>query len=634
VVRNFRRFVIVCLLLTLQTAHAAEKSENVFPADTTGYLSVQDPEQLKTNFQKTQIGRLFQDERFKPFAKVLGDQLRGKLNDAKALGITWDDIKALGSGEGAIAAVQPDGKPGKHAVAAFAVITGHKKEVDALLAKVDAAIRKKGGEKTTEAINGRNTITYTFRDQNQQQIKREAHYRISADHLIVSNNIDVLNGMSDRLDGKAKETSLAANPGFKRIMERCTTKRMADLRWFINPIGYVETVRAAHPDPRFDGNILKAFKVEGFESVSALGGTSIFGDEKQEMLHRIKFYVPGDAKTLHARLTKSARVLDFPNSEGQPLKPEKWVPPTVASYFSLNFNMAPALERATPLLNRLLGAEDGENLVGDVIEGIKKDEFGPQIDIESEILAHLAGRLTAISTHRKPINTESGRWLIAIKVRNPKRVSKAIDKLMGNERNAKKIHFLKENVWEVTEEEEEEATVLQIDDGFGVEDEEAEDEFEEQERLISSFALMVLKGTQKDGYLMISSHIDFIGDVIKQHRNPKTTLDQSPDYIAVERALARVGGDTQCVRQFSRPAEVMAPSYELLRQGKMPEAKTIVGKVINRAMNTKQGEIRDQKIDGKKMPPYDVVREYLGVSGLTATSEADGWFTSSLLLKK
>jgi hypothetical protein len=48
----------------------------------------------------------------------------------------------------------------------------------------------------------------------------------------------------------------------------------------------------------------------------------------------------------------------------------------------------------------------------------------------------------------------------------------------------------------------------------------------------------------------------------------------------------------------------------------------------------KEGVLRTQRIDGNKLPDYDMVRRYLGPAGMTMTTEEEGWFVTGFLLNK
>jgi hypothetical protein len=44
--------------------------------------------------------------------------------------------------------------------------------------------------------------------------------------------------------------------------------------------------------------------------------------------------------------------------------------------------------------------------------------------------------------------------------------------------------------------------------------------------------------------------------------------------------------------------------------------------------------LREQSIDGSKLPDFQAVRRYLGPAGLFSRSEDDGWFMTGVLLNK
>ena len=48
----------------------------------------------------------------------------------------------------------------------------------------------------------------------------------------------------------------------------------------------------------------------------------------------------------------------------------------------------------------------------------------------------------------------------------------------------------------------------------------------------------------------------------------------------------------------------------------------------------KEGVLREQRIDGSKLPEYATVRPYLGPAGVTLTTEGEGWLVTGFTLKK
>jgi hypothetical protein len=113
------------------------------------------------------------------------------------------------------------------------------------------------------------------------------------------------------------------------------------------------------------------------------------------------------------------------------------------------------------------------------------------------------------------------------------------------------------------------------------------------------------------------------------------TLGASSDFLRIEEQLGHLRLKEQSAQSFTRTDDAYRGVYELLKTGRMPESESMVGKLLNALLGEgKEGVLRQQQIDGSKLPDYDVVRRYLGPAGHTATTEAQGWMLTGFLLVK
>ena len=181
-------------------------------------------------------------------------------------------------------------------------------------------------------------------------------------------------------------------------------------------------------------------------------------------------------------------------------------------------------------------------------------------------------------------------------------------------------------VWEIVEEEIEEPE-LEIELGFD------DFEVEEEEEAVQSLPTSAV--TVAHGRLILSSHFDFIERVLTdvEHRE---TLAGSIDYQTVNATLSKLGASNCSVQSFSRTDEEFRGTYELLKQGKMPESKTLVGRILNGILDedTDDEELREQQLDAQQLPEYQMVRRYLGPAGMFAVSHEDGWSITGCFLSK
>ena len=136
------------------------------------------------------------------------------------------------------------------------------------------------------------------------------------------------------------------------------------------------------------------------------------------------------------------------------------------------------------------------------------------------------------------------------------------------------------------------------------------------------------------GHLFVSSHVDFLEKTLSELPE-RDRLDGDVDYRRVSDELKKLGAGETSARNFSRIDDEYRVTYELFREGKLPQADTMLAHLINRILGEeKEGVVRKARLDGSKLPEFDVVRRYLGVSGSYVTSEKDGWLMVGFVLNK
>jgi len=112
-------------------------------------------------------------------------------------------------------------------------------------------------------------------------------------------------------------------------------------------------------------------------------------------------------------------------------------------------------------------------------------------------------------------------------------------------------------------------------------------------------------------------------------------LTQANDYQRVRAELVKQGSKLDSFLFFSRTDESYRATYELLKQNRLPEAETILARLLNSLFGPKEdGVVRQQEIDGTKLPNFVEIQKYLGPGGLYIQSEDEGWWLVGGLLKK
>lgn len=631
-----RSFLSLCMSLAMllnvsSTAFAVQPADRLAPATTKGFLSVDDMDELRARFNQTQLGELMNDPVMKPFTDDLKQQLENKLTQAgMRIGLTVQDLEGVYGGEVAMAVIQPNNDEKLHAMAMIVDVTGHLPQANELLTKVDRNMQQRNASRSQVAAAGIPMTVYTLPRKRGETETRMSILFLAQDQLVACDHLDTAKEIAVRVAGMDAGSTLSSVVAYTQSMKRCEEASGGETpqaRWFIEPFGYAEVNRAANGGRKKRGtDMLKVLEHQGFDAIQGVGGWVWFKTDSHEVLHRSFVYAPpialDNGQAVRERYRLAARMMQFPNQE--PLIAQNWVPRELGTYVTFNWKMIDAFHYSETLVDELAGAE---GVFADVLDGIKNDPTGPQVDLLNDLVAHFGERATVLGDAKLPVTPKSERLMFAIELTNAQAAQRTIDKAMSTDPNAKKRMFGKQVIWEIVNEEASEVPALQIDGGFGGFGDEPEED--EEKPVLPNSAVTVAHG-----HLLISSHVDFIVDLLKQVAAPDS-LGQAADYQLVNRALNKLGADVESFRTFSRTDEAYRVTYELLKQNRMPESESMFGKMLNRMLGTgEKGVTREQEIDGSKMPEYDAVRRYLGPAGMYVHSYEDGWYIAGVLLHK
>jgi hypothetical protein len=654
----FSRFVVGCfspaLLVVAMSARAwaVHPSELLLPATTKGFISTHDVDEVRNKFNETQLGEMVADPLMKPFIDDLKQQIKAKLEKAgKRLGIKWDDMEGVYGGEVAGALIQPDPKDKmSHATALIVDITGKKKEADELLKKIDENQKINKAKKGLIKEGTVQIITYEQPLAPGEKVPERSYLFVAGDQLIVTDHEATIRGIVHRLDGNAKDT-LASVLAFGETLKRCQTASPNEryhVRWFVEPFGYAEASRAAQGGKKKRGtDLLKIVQTQGFNAIQGVGGHVFFATNNTEVLHRTFVFAPAVNKGgnyVAQKYNLAMRMLDFPNSANpNQLEPPVWALPDVATYLSFNWKMREAFDYSETLVDAVIG---DKGAFKEIWLSLKSDVNGPQIDIYKELLEHLGTRFTLLSDVKLPVDLKSERLLSVVELKGPgsaEIVTKTLEKAFKKDPQARRRTYKNNVIWEITQDDSlaEEETELMIEgvgfvsaeaptakDAAKGKDEKAQEK-EEDETKLPNMALTVFLD-----HLIVATHVDFIQDFIAFQGGNGAGLAQADDYQRVRAELNVLGSNLNSFLFFSRTDESYRATYELMKDNKLPQAETMLARLLNGLFGKEEGVIRQQEIDGSKLPDFEQVKKYLGPGGLYTQSEDAGWWVVGCLLKK
>jgi hypothetical protein len=573
---------------------------------------------------------LVKDPVMKPFVEDLRRQMDERATGTR-LGLSIDDLREVPGGELAVAAIQPG--PGQAATAVIVDITGKRPRADEMLKRVAASMAKQGAKEHRTQAAGVMLIVYDLPAPEGHPAPETPHqsiYFIRENILVAADNAEVAQAILARLGGRSAR-SLADVAGFQAVMKRCAAdagKALPQVRWYVHPLGYIEVAQAAQAErgekKRRKRSMLDVLKKQGFGALEAIGGYIDFSSEGHEIFHRTAIYAPPPYQG-------AMKILLFPNAAE--FAPQRWVPRDLASYATFYTDVPNAFDNFGSLFDELYN--DGEpGLWKEVIDGMRDDPNGPRVDLRKELISFLGPRVNILTDYQLPITTTSERLLIAVEAKDEKAVAAALAKLFKNDREMRKRAFPPEKpihvIWESVPPEK--AAVPPIDlslPDIGQAPRPQKKEEAAERTILPNQALTVAHG-----HLMIASHYDFLIKVLKQSEE-RTSLGRAVEYQEVAKPLAAIAPKSRAAETFNRMDETLRPTYELIRQGKMPQSETMFGRVLNTALSTgKKGVTRKQRIEGTKMPDFDYVRRSLGPAGAYVVSEEQGWFIKGMMVGK
>ena len=623
--------LLICLVapLGIEPAWSAPEFDRLLPETTKGYVSFPSVSELRARWSETQLGQLIADPVMEPFTSGLQTQVREKLiNSRFHISLDVEQLMDICGGELCLATIAPANEENGHAAVIVVNVKGNRDAAISMLDDAAKQLNAKGGQRTVEKLGDEEVVLYTLpRERGQIETPRVVRI-LAGDILVLGNHVDVCVGILKRLQAGESTDTLTNVPAYQRVMSRVAEaadgSSEAQIRWFIDPFDYAQVIRNARRGPKKRRkDMLAILRTQGFDAVQGIGGTVSMSTGAEDFLHRTFVFAPGDPDAEH-RFTLAARMLDFPNQDTWEW-PE-FIPRDLATAMQLRWNVRQAFEYSSTLVDAIAG---DENFFEDLLSSIKDDPNGPQIDVRQDFVKFLGDRVVLISDHVFPITPSSERMLFAISVTDELAIRAAVQKVLDTDPDAVQHVIEGTKVWEYVQEDTPNFESLDID-GIDLIGPEADEEpVDDGERLLPNAAITVAHG-----YFIVATHLTFLERILAP-RAEGDHLSSSEDALHIDQNLKRVGAASDSFRFFSRTDEEYRPSYELIRQGKMPESESMLGRVLNRILGPEDDDVlRQQSIDGSKLPEFDRVRRYLGPSGLYSRTEADGWFCSGVVLDK
>ncbi|MGL6196384.1 MAG: hypothetical protein ACRC2T_16330, partial [Thermoguttaceae bacterium] len=247
--------------------------------------------------------------------------------------------------------------------------------------------------------------------------------------------------------------------------------------------------------------------------------------------------------------------------------------------------------------------------------------------------------IVGFSRYNVPTTNDSENLFVAVEIKEGKtqEMEAALEKLFDGDSERERREFNGYTFWQVKPAEEivrPEIDILipQIP-GSKPKAKQPEPEIEEESKPFFPKGVVTIA----HNYLLLSNNVAYVEEVLTREQSDQSSLSDNADYIRITELFKsmELGQKPHFLQSFTRTADTTRAVYNVLRDGKMPQSQSVLGRILNALLTPPEMEegVRPTKFDGSKMPEFETIKNYFGPSGVLGASEEDGWFIKGFTIK-
>lgn len=628
---SVRRLAIAFAVgLTSSLAFAVDTvpATKMFPATTQALVRLPDTAAFVDAWAKTQYGKLATDPKLQNFWNSQRDDIRNRLSEAGwQLSVDVEDIEAIADGQTAVGWIARDGeKP--YSVAAVVDIGSRELQAGEFLKRVAKELKAREASESKVKILDVEVTRYQWPSPANPKNLLQSYYVISKGQLIATDDERTMKELLEAQSG-TKSDSLIDSKTYLEAKAKLPEMKEVDIEYFVNPLGMVKLLREVGGRPKKNQpDILKLLTDQGFGAVRCITGNLDFGSDQHDMIHNgfIKLEQP---------IEEPVKILTFPNVDDFAVP--SWLSTGSASVTAFSWDLREAFPRFKYIVD---GYVNSPGTFDSMIDGIKTDIQGPQIDIVKEVLPLLSSQFFIVTEVTEPITPDSKRSLVAVKLNDPEgKFAEIVDRYGSNEPQGQPLDVpdTKYRIWSFLNETDD--VEVELDFAAGTKKstppkeqakEDAEDESDESEEpLLEQWAISVV-----DGYFLFASDAELLLETIERVKSNDQSLFKEPDVARANEVIQRLlGEDSHSLMQIDRTDKSFEMQYELFREGQLSSSRSVAAAILDRILDPKKkNKDKQQKISGDALPPFSEIRSYFMPAGTVSTSSDEGWLIQSVIL--
>lgn len=606
--------VVASFSLSTVAVHAQETrltAPNLFPAKTLAYVRIDDVQQLKADLDRSSLGKLGNDEQLKPILmEFYGSLVRNTQQMQEVIGLNLDELLAIPSGELAIAVLPSDTRGrdrkgegeedsdeddereranSRPEPPVFVLLLDAGDEITG----VQVILKRMEDGMDANMVHSEKTLDRLtlHRYANPNRRRQQFAYFIDQGVVIAASDAEQLEVLAATWLGQGNDPeSLADNRKFTTIMSRCvgTEGERPQLSFYADPMGLIRQLVPRNAATTMTLAMLPALGLDGIE---ALGGSWIVAPPDFDSISHF-----------HLLLASPRRaVLGLLRPKSGSTSPEMWVPDSVASYSTINWDIASTLQGVERLYNQFRGPDALQT------EAFERANRQLELDVKRDILDNLEGRLTMLQGFVRPVTINSGSNVYAIRLKDPALFERQVlPKLLTQvekrfEVLTESMGTLRVRVFEVGRDQPESAPVRQPE---------------------MCIALI-------DDYVVISDSRYMMRQIANCLAGVSAPLRDALEFqLIADRIDAQLQDRESAAMSYARPEESLQLFYELARDPKNKE------RLRGMSENNPVFSALYSALDKHDLPPFAVIAKYLAPGGGFLVEEEAGLHYMSFSLRR
>lgn len=432
--------LLICggLFLAAMPTWASVPQEKTLPENTLAFARIPNAQTFREALKGSRFGRLINDPAMKPLMDDSRTRLKERSERLKQrLGITLRQLWELPQGEMTLAIIPVEDARMPYGLVLTADAGENAQAMSELLTKATQQAATNGDKVTAEKLQGLNLRVVKPANLNPERAQPYVVWTNvgSVFYIATAPKMESIRDALGHLNGRSD--SLADTPAYVATNKRL--EKNAPMTWYVETNQILNVLTHIAGQQGMDREtVAEQFKLLGLTGVRAIGGTYAMNVGEYDTVTKTFVYAPGPLAGLLRIFSK------FPKNQ---LRPEPWVPATVASYRSINFDFD----------NAFLALNDfADQLVPGLLQNLQQQLVPPGannaagFDFERDLFKPMGNRITVISDFKKPINENSQRNLLAIAVDDPKAVQSSLNKLIElAELNTRKRDFQGTTIYDI-----------------------------------------------------------------------------------------------------------------------------------------------------------------------------------------